>query len=58
MLYFGLQSALQEIKNDQAPIFQASAGDTVFSGQITVGFVLKALIEHKRVTTETKQIQI
>ena len=56
MLYFGLQSALQEIKNEQALIFQASAGDTVFSGQITVRFVLKALIEHKRVRTETKRI--
>ena len=56
MLHFGLQSALQEIKNDPALIFQASAGDTVFSGQITVGFVLKALIEHKRVRTEPNRI--
>ena len=56
MLYFGLKSALQESKNDQAPAFQASAGDTVFSGKITVGFVLKALIEHKQVRTEAKRI--
>ena len=48
MLYFGLQSALQEIKNDQAPIFQASAGDTVFSGQITMGFVLKARMSQNK----------
>ena len=40
MLYFGLQSALQEIRNDQTPIFQVSVSDTVFSGQIAVGFVL------------------
>ena len=48
MQYFGLQSDLQEIKNDQAPIFQASAGDTVISGQITVGFVLKAQTSQNR----------
>ena len=54
MLYFGLQSVLQEIRRNQTPIFQVSASDTVFSGQITVGFALKEL-EFK---LETKQIYI
>ena len=48
MLYFEQRSALQEIRNEQIPIFKVSVGDSVFSRQIAVGFVLKAQTSQNR----------